>query len=562
MIEVKLYKNFPITDYGNQVYYGKDASAIARRDRDFDSYADKDFKDIASCNMTAQIIRLKMDYFVGNQYNYGVIIKDGHRYYFFVDGVEWVSNEKMVKLHYQYDWWQTYCGRVSVLESFVEREHVNDDTFGKHIIDEGLPVDEYKVQSSTDLDGGATGMLYCVSCADFKDVVSTSPNTRTAPPKMCRPSKYEQSTQIVFSGDPSYMSQVLTNIVNANALDSVTGFYAIPNSSIPSGMRNPAYDPYTGEASSYYIKDSTDPAFLYTETFQRPSQIDGYTPVNNKCFTYPYCFVNVTNNNGNSLKGQFELSDENTTHSLIRFDYHFPIVQGETGFGFFKNYDGVVLNMDFSIQGQTAIELPYITNTFASYMSANQNSIANQYKSMEESALHKVDMMGINAMTGMLSKGFTGAGAVAGASGLLDTVIGGYDLVFQTQLAKNAIDASLKDTASKGDTPHGAFIANSPQLIGQFGFKGQIVTVKAENIKMIDDYFSMFGYKVNQIKEPNLTGRRYWNYVKTAGVNVVGSVPLDALNTIKSMLDNGTTLWHDISKMYQYGTYKRTNTPV
>ena len=36
---------------------------------------------------------------------------------------------------------------------------------------------------------------------------------------------------------------------------------------------------------------------------------------------------------------------------------------------------------------------------------------------------------------------------------------------------------------------------------------------KDEYMKQIDDYFSMCGYKINEIKIPNITGRRNFNFV-------------------------------------------------
>ena len=76
---------------------------------------------------------------------------------------------------------------------------------------------------------------------------------------------------------------------------------------------------------------------------------------------------------------------------------------------------------------------------------------------------------------------------------------------------------------------------------------------------MIDDYFSMFGYKVNTIKVPQFTSRKYWNYIKTSGINMIGNVPQDALNVLKQMFDNGVTMWHSLSYMYKYEDYKRLN---
>lgn len=90
------------------------------------------------------------------------------------------------------------------------------------------------------------------------------------------------------------------------------------------------------------------------------------------------------------------------------------------------------------------------------------------------------------------------------------------------------------------------------QNIGQLGFKMQLKQVREDNIKTIDNYFDMFGYKVNTIKVPRFDTRPSWNYIKTSDLNVIGNIPQIALNTIKKMFNNGTTIWHNIRTMYDY----------
>ena len=74
-----------------------------------------------------------------------------------------------------------------------------------------------------------------------------------------------------------------------------------------------------------------------------------------------------------------------------------------------------------------------------------------------------------------------------------------------------------------------------------------------EFAKIIDDYFSMYGYKINEIGIPNITGRENWNYVKTINCNFDGDgIPQTDMETIRKMFDNGVTFWHNPSTMYNY----------
>lgn len=550
-MDLKLYKNFPINDYANQVYYANQNT----RDSAFDKYEDRTLKELASCDKTKRQIRLNVSYYVGNQYNYGCIIENNKRYYIFIDAVEWKSNLNTVILHYSYDYWQTYCYQIELKESYVEREHVEDDTFGKHIIDEGLPIDEYKVQSSEVLDGKNDGMYFCITLSDTRDAVSLTHSNPEPIPSTCKPSRFEQSTAIIFSDDLETVSYFIDLLTSRNKLDGISGMYSVPKTAIPTKIQKQGYDWDTGEDLIKYVGINNDLPTMLVWDISKPSKIDGYTPINKKCFTYPYCFANITNNNGSSLYGQFELSDDKST---VKFRYYFPCIEGNTSFGYLADYDGVTKNFDKSLQGQTNIELPFVTNTFSAYLSANQNSIANQYSTIDRNETASIVKAGVNGAVGIVGSLATGniAGAISSgigtASNIADATLSAYN-------QRQAIDSSLKDQESKANVSHGAYTGVGNIICGQIGFKGQLITVTAENIKMIDDYFSMFGYKVNTIKKPELNTRPYWNYIKTSGVNMIGNVPQDALTVLKQMFDNGVTMWHSLNYMYKYDEYKRLN---
>lgn len=550
-MELKLYKNFPINDYANQVYYSSENA----RDNSFDTYEDRSIKDLASCDKTKQQIRLQVNYYVGNQYNYGCIVENNKRYYIFIDKVEWLSNLNTVILHYSYDYWQTYCYQITLKDSFVEREHVENDTFGKYIIDEGLPIDEYVIQSSEVLDGNNDGMYFCITLSDTRDAVSVGHNVQNPIPSTCKPSRFEQSTAIIFSDDLETVSYFIDLLTSRNKLDGISGMYSVPKSAIPSKIQKQGYEWNTGDDMIKYVGINNDLPVMLEWDLSKPSTIDGYVPINKKCFTYPYCFANITNNNGSSLYGQFELADDKAT---VKFRYYFPCIEGNTSFGYLSSYDGVSKNFDKSIQGQTNIELPFVTNTFSAYLSANQNSIANQYSTIDRNEKASIVKAGVNGAVGLIGNIATGnvAGAVSSALG---TAEGIGDAMLSSYNQRQAIDSSLKDQESKANVSHGAYTGVGNIICGQIGFKGQLITVTAENIKMIDDYFSMFGYKVNTIKVPQFNSRPYWNYIKTSGINMIGNVPQDALSVIKQMFDNGVTMWHALGYMYKYDEYKRLN---
>ena len=79
------------------------------------------------------------------------------------------------------------------------------------------------------------------------------------------------------------------------------------------------------------------------------------------------------------------------------------------------------------------------------------------------------------------------------------------------------------------------------------GHKGIYVIKKQiteEYRKKLTDFFKMFGYKVNEVKIPNFHTRQNWNYVQTSSCNITGNFNNEDLNELKSVFDNGITLWH------------------
>ena len=68
--------------------------------------------------------------------------------------------------------------------------------------------------------------------------------------------------------------------------------------------------------------------------------------------------------------------------------------------------------------------------------------------------------------------------------------------------------------------------------------------ITGENAQAIDNYLTRFGYKVNVIKVPELTSRKYWNYVKTRECEIGGNAPAETLKKIQEIFNAGVTLWH------------------
>ena len=156
----------------------------------------------------------------------------------------------------------------------------------------------------------------------------------------------------------------------------------------------------------------------------------------------------------------------------------------------------------------------------------------------------------------MLATG--GAGMIAASSGAAMAAASGTTMAGASALVNGALAVanqlgsvyqhSLQPNSAKGNV-NGGDINVCDKKNGFFFYK---MTIKDEYARIIDNYFSMFGYKVNIVKVPNITSRRNWNYIKTINCNFSGDIPQTDLNIIKTMFNNGTTLWHNPDTIYNY----------
>lgn len=87
---------------------------------------------------------------------------------------------------------------------------------------------------------------------------------------------------------------------------------------------------------------------------------------------------------------------------------------------------------------------------------------------------------------------------------------------------------------------------------GRNGFSFYKMSIKQEYAKIIDNFFSMFGYKVNEVKIPNVTGRQNWNYVKTIDANILGDIPQEDMQKLKDIFNSGVTFWHNPNTFLDY----------
>ena len=266
------------------------------------------------------------------------------------------------------------------------------------------------------------------------------------------------------------------------------------------------------------------------------TNLDGYSPVNNKLKTFPYSFLMVSNNSGSDVIYRYEdfYTVSNNVKTLIA-NPSFKIESVLTPSGSVRmipyDYKGVHEN---DLEGLNMGKFPvcsWATDVYTNWLTQNGVNIA-------------------LSVAGSLLATTTGAitgNAVGVASGILGVA----------NTLGEIYKESLTPPQSEGNINAGDVVTSS----GNNDFHFEVRSIKKEMAQIIDSYFSMYGYKVNEVKVPNITGRTYWNYVKTINCNVEGNIPQNDIQKIKDIFNNGVTFWHDPTKFLDYTQNNTIVTP-
>lgn len=247
------------------------------------------------------------------------------------------------------------------------------------------------------------------------------------------------------------------------------------------------------------------PTVFYYKTSILPQDGNSYKPKNNKLFTFPYTFLRATNGEDGSCDYKWEDS-----------------VSGE-----YAN-----MHLEMTCANAVGCRL-YPTLTTVTNNRMESVSITNFPKcDWNENAF--VSSYGNGLIANTISNLLSFGGQFSGINSTLGSLF------------------KPKELKGNASTPYTSVASN------HYGFEFYVMAIKGEYAKIVDDFFTRFGYQVNRYKVPNLRSRTSFNYVKTRDAHVHGEVPTSAITEIETMLNNGVTLWHT----NDVGNYELNNSTV
>ena len=475
-------------------------------------------------------------------YNYVMYRNDAYSnkwFYAFIEGMEYL-NDNVTIIKIKSDVFQCWQFDLNYKRTFVEREHVNDDTPGIHTVPEGLELGEYEIVDlrdsplwndwtpcfcATKLPGITTNLQDNGRIAHdngFIGGVSSSLHffaTDNIPSGIRKIIEYYEEDQDVTS-------------------DAIVNIYMIPTCCVNTTQTVSSYS----QLHSYTLYPIYN--FYETDTYQlqQPQVMAGnYYPVNKKLLSYPFSYFYVTNKAGEDVEFRYEdFPFENVGGTVARtMTYKKKIVpstslSAKLYFTKYKDYqsdntEGTQM-YNYGVNYGKIPVCAWTTDYYTNWLTQNGVNV-----NMNTA----LGIIGGALNTGVSIAGGDPRGASMGVLSIASTISNAIGEVHRAKTTPPQANGDI----NTGDF-HYCFQRNSISFYE--------MSIRPEMARIIDGYFSMYGYRVNQVKVPNITGRRNWNYVKTIGCYIEADIPQDDLNEIKLMFDKGITLWHNPATFADY----------
>lgn len=471
-------------------------------------------------------------------------------FYAFITQIEYISNTTS-RIYYTIDPMQTYLFDVNVGECWVEREHAMTDAIGDNLNPESFELGEYVYDAdylpSIFL---KTNYVICILAtwkAVYEDNKWVIKDASTGGVGGVDSGIYTGLTKNLFTYDPrnhtacvNDANAVIEAATKANKADGIVSITMYPKFFI--NWSN------AGDLATGLLPYTIDSIPAFTGTF------DGYKPKNNKLYTAPFCGVYVDNLQGNAANYAYEyFENREPTFNIV------GAVNGNLECASIPlNYKGLTSNFQETLIMGGFPQCAWNVDTFKAWIAQNKYAIA---AGVATTAIDTVKQVALAATGVGMAGEVAGMSAAMTGAGSAQTIqaVGQYANAYQNaqNVSYNAqgdilnktinLVAQVKTASTQPNHARGQQSSSVYCALGVQGFHYMPYRIQGQFAKIIDDFFSMYGYKTNRLKVPNRNGRKAWNYVKTCGCTLTGSAPADVTASLVQIYDKGITFWRCIN---------------
>lgn len=444
-------------------------------------------------------------------------------FFAFIIDVQYVNNN-MCYVFYQIDDIQTWMFDVTLEECFVEREHTPTDGLFEHLVDEGINCAEYTTMGrERETMKNTSVIIFTASKVESGVVVRSVPHFYEGLASMVGTLQFhvmDEDETIVQNG-----LDLIESDINAMTLLE-------QNDSICSGICFP--DKFTSIGAG-----SSDTTIAHPRNINFPTRtatLNGYTPKNKKMYNSPFCLYKLCASDGQQSILQPEKFTTPTNRQIATL---YPAVTPNPAIlGVPLAYENQLICYNKSISFDGFPQFAMSIDGFKAWIASG---------GLAKTLLHTTSNIAGNVISGAVGAQSGNPAAVANTVVNTATEIG--DLVITMATAKN-LPSDIK--GNMNSTP---LMCNNDAE-----FYTLYETILGDVAESIDNYFTMYGYKVNKLKKPSRRNRPHYTYLKTKGCHVDGGAPADAIQRIETIYDNGIRFWVNASEVGKFSEVD--NSPV
>lgn len=357
----------------------------------------------------------------------------------------------------------------------------------------------------------------------------------------------------------------------------------------------------------YNLRDAYTPTFISTISINKPTSFSStylssnYTPKNKKMLSYPFSSILVTNDNGDERQYLWEeFYDKNYRFRLQGVNVSTPSAVLTP-----VAYRGRDIDIGkLSVQCTDFPTAKWTEDSYLSYIAQNKNAILMQGANAIASTI--MGSVGSFQRTGSVREYLGGNTETtssvntkfrrnrAGDITSIKRTVGDTTKFIDRRLsiqenmygyvpnipeaiggASSLADIGVKlaDTIASPDPAYGSTNYSAIRSVNNlYGFKIIEQFPRIESAKRIDNYFTLFGYAVDDVKVPNIKSqpksslRPHWNYIKNIYTIILPYednvteryVSTDVEESLQAIYDKGITFWMHGEEV---GDYSLDNSP-
>lgn len=462
--------------------------------------------------------------------------------YAYITDMEYI-NDECTAISFEIDYFQTWLFQMVLRPCLVVREHTETDRPYEHTVPEnldvGTPIEVYRhMATPVTLNAEDTAAFDANYRIMFVFTQEIQQLAQTADPY---PQKYigGMPAGVYYYAVGRADAKTVIDLINNNGLsDAIVCAYAVPISALTWTTWNTS--PFVYIPSD---KSIADVSIVPPKDWSISTGAGSFTVKNRKCFCYPFHFYRLCSFSGKSVDLKTELfsavsGDGNINISTVFSGQVNPqLLVTPKNYAFTGYGDAGALassrSFAYSVEYADFPQIPTTSDVYKNYAALNASKIG----------LERLENFG------QIAKGaFSAIGSAELTAGAGEIAGGVYGLV---KMQAGFADMQRIPDKIQG-TPSGSTLQ---QARGAGVFLSEFMC-KDEYMRQVDDYFTMYGYKVNRLKTPSFRNRPHWTYLQTANADVGGNIPADDAEKLQQIFNSGLTVWKYAS---EFGTYSADN---